>query len=186
MSIDKLSVHLHQNDVEQSRLLLHQILGTGRILKDHVFSNQVKQAQINVKANLFAPESVIGLKERLEVLGKELQKLCSAKERMINVVIYGKQKEQTAKLLEIIEQWPQVNTVKATNNIDSLNETIIRLLPELLLVAETSKREEDEKAFCHIKEAFLGTSIVSINDRALLAPNELIIYLKEKTFNCSN
>ena len=133
MSLDKLAENFNREDVENSRLLLHQILGTGKILKDDVFSDQVQRAQIDVKANLFDEESIRELRKRLETVEKEVHKLCRTKERLINVVIYGKRQEQVAKLIEILEQWPQVNTVKATSNLDSLNGIIMKELPQLLL-----------------------------------------------------
>lgn len=184
MSLDKLAENFNREDVENSRLLLHQILGTGKILKDDVFSDQVQRAQVDVKANLFDEESIRELRKRLETIEKEVHKLCRAKERLINVVIYGNRQEQIAKLIEILEQWPQVNTVKATSNLDSLNGIIMKELPQLLLVTGIARKEDEENRFSQIEETFLGTSIVSINDTADLVPNDLIAHLKEKAFNC--
>ena len=100
------------------------------------------------------------------------------------MVIYGNRQEQIAKLIEILEQWPQVNTVKVTSNLDSLNGIIMKELPQLLLVTGIARKEDEENRFSQIEETFLGTSIASINDTADLVPNDLITHLKEKAFNC--
>ncbi len=161
--VKRLSRPFENHQEEESRLILHQMLGTSRLLQDANIIVAIKSLQKEIHQNHYDQASFKNLEHAIHSYKWNFHLLFQRVDRALKVVVFGAESQAMVNVAKVVESWDQVELVIWSYDIDELETLVANQLPEFLIMVERPNEHDGFEEIARIKEAFLGTTIVSIN-----------------------